>query len=157
MNSQVTLKFGGTCPAKSHLFMELVGRLLCSIFVLFLGTLETSFGNLDNEIWLMVFLQQISHKMSSRSQFRFKDKLIKVRIFFICYQVLPFKAEARLNNLTYKVEIVGLCVCSLIVRERIYRFAPNLACLFLETRKRIGRSKLRKKWYEFDSPRGRFL
>jgi hypothetical protein len=32
---------------------------------------------------------------------------------------------------------VYLYVCSLIVRKRIYRFAPNLVCLFLKTRKRI--------------------
>jgi hypothetical protein len=29
-----------------------------------------------------------------------------------------------------------MLVCSLITRERISRFSPNLACLFLETRKR---------------------
>jgi hypothetical protein len=37
----------------------------------------------------------------------------------------------------HKIEIVGGCVCSLTARERIYQFAQNLACLFLETRKRI--------------------
>jgi hypothetical protein len=31
---------------------------------------------------------------------------------------------------------VGVCVCSLIARERMYRFAPNLVWLFLEIRKR---------------------
>jgi hypothetical protein len=30
---------------------------------------------------------------------------------------------------------VDICVCSLIARERIKQFAPNLACLCLETRK----------------------
>jgi hypothetical protein len=37
--------------------------------------------------------------------------------------------------LIYKIEIV--CVCSIRARERINLFAPNLVCLFLETRKRI--------------------
>jgi hypothetical protein len=38
-----------------------------------------------------------------------------------------------------------VCVCWLIAREWIHRFAPNLACLFLETRNRFKkRSKVRK-------------
>jgi hypothetical protein len=36
----------------------------------------------------------------------------------------------------YKIESVGLCVCSLLARDRIHRFVQTLACLFLETSKR---------------------
>jgi hypothetical protein len=36
-----------------------------------------------------------------------------------------------------KLEILGVCVCSLIAQKRINRFVPNLACLFFEIKKRI--------------------
>jgi hypothetical protein len=49
----------------------------------------------------------------------------------------PRKAENGLNNLTYTTEVVGWCVCSLIAREHIHRFLPNLVCLFLENKNRI--------------------
>lgn len=44
------------------------------------------------------------------------------------------------SNLTCEVEILGCCVCllerSLTVRERTNVYSLNLACLFLETKKR---------------------
>jgi hypothetical protein len=42
MNFQVKLKFGGTCPAKSHLFMEVIATLLFPLFAIFLGTSENA-------------------------------------------------------------------------------------------------------------------
>jgi hypothetical protein len=47
----------------------------------------------------------------------------------------------KTEHLTHKIETVCVCVCSLIARERIHRFAPNLACLFLEIRNRIQAGK----------------
>jgi hypothetical protein len=38
-----------------------------------------------------------------------------------------------------------MCVCSLTAGERTYRFAPNLACLFLETRRYFRKVKTTKK------------
>jgi hypothetical protein len=46
--------------------------------------------------------------------------------------------------LIYKTEIVRVCVScvsSLIARERINRFAPDLTCLVLETRKRFQKGQ----------------
>jgi hypothetical protein len=60
-----------------------------------------------------------------------------------------------LSFLSHKVQIVGTCVylhvCSLIAQERTHRFAPNLACLFLETGKRTQKVKTLGKFPEFDS------
>jgi hypothetical protein len=60
-----------------------------------------------------------------------------------------------------KVEIVCifiyLFVCPLIYRERIYRFAPNVACLFIVTRKRTQGGHNSGESVEFESRWRRFL
>jgi hypothetical protein len=43
-------------------------------------------------------------------------------------------------------------VCSLIARERIHRFSPNFAFLFLETKKRIYEGQTPKMCSEFRVP-----
>jgi hypothetical protein len=45
----------------------------------------------------------------------------------------PLSWDSSVKNVSkdsqYFVEIVGLSVSSLLIQERVYRFAPNLACL----------------------------
>jgi hypothetical protein len=66
----------------------------------------------------------------------------------LCYSNMDF-------NLIYiYIELklcVRVCVCSLITRERINRFAPNLAFLFLETRKKFQKCQNLEKFHEFES------
>jgi hypothetical protein len=59
----------------------------------------------------------------------------------LCQPFNTFGAKARLNNLTYEVEIAGLCVWSLIAPERINRFVPNFKSLVLETRKKTEKRR----------------
>jgi hypothetical protein len=55
-----------------------------------------------------------------------------------------------MSHLIYKIEIVGMYVCSLIARERMNQFAPKLACLFLETRKRCQEGQNSEKYPGFE-------
>jgi hypothetical protein len=60
----------------------------------------------------------------------------------IALSALNFEAKAHPNLIyVHKVEIVGIFICSLIAQERINRFTPNLAYVFLETRKRTQQSQ----------------
>jgi hypothetical protein len=54
----------------------------------------------------------------------------------------------RVDNLTkhWNCGAVCMCVCSLIAREWIHQFAPNLACFFLDTRKRKVKILERVSW-----------
>jgi hypothetical protein len=47
---------------------------------------------------------------------------------------------------------VCLYVCSLVAQERICRFAPNVACLFLETKKRKWDCQISGKYVLSSSP-----
>jgi hypothetical protein len=51
----------------------------------------------------------------------------------------------------------GVCVCSLIYRERINQFTPKLECLFFGVQEEsLERSELRKIFSEFESRWGQF-
>jgi hypothetical protein len=52
---------------------------------------------------------------------------------------------ARILYVGYIKLKLCVCVCSLIAREWTYWFAPNLACLFLETRKRFCKGQNSRK------------
>jgi hypothetical protein len=71
-----------------------------------------------------------------------------------CVGVSPVTCSRQLlqtNAFTRTASHLGMCTCSLLAWERIHQFATNLACLFLESRKRTQRVRTPKKSAEFES------
>jgi hypothetical protein len=65
----------------------------------------------------------------------FRRLLYSVVLSFalFCYYKAEFATTVHVKLKLF----VGLRVCSLVGQERLYRFVPNLSCLFLEIRERF--------------------